>query len=208
MANVVNTQIIMDGNRNAVVKVTGVLDTSNVAASGPLGTASSGVTTLNSKTITFTAGGLTPIVGQGVTGTGIPAGAYVASVTSTTAVVLNVAATANGSSLTFSLVAGSIIIIDPVNYTLIPTGFRIDHLDYSISDPLEVRLLWDGSTQVDILPIAGRGKMSFFNFGGLQNNAPSATGRIALSTAGYNTTIGTTPLVFSVVLELVKQGVQ
>ena len=50
--------------------------------------------------------------------------------------------------------------------------------------------------------------MSFFNFGGLQNNAPSATGRIALSTAGYNTTIGTTPLVFSVVLELVKQGVQ
>ena len=123
MANVVNTQIIMDGNRNAVVKVTGVLDTSNVAASGTLGTASSGVTTLNSKTITFTAGGLTPIVGQGVTGTGIPAGAYVASVTSTTAVVLNVAATANGSSLTFSLVAGSIIIIDPVNYTLIPEKF-------------------------------------------------------------------------------------
>jgi len=101
-----------------------------------------------------------------------------------------------------------LIILSLIHYTLIPTGFRIDHLDYSISDPLEVRLLWDGSTQVDILPIAGRGKMSFFNFGGLQNNAPSATGRIALSTAGYNTTIGTTPLVFSVVLELVKQGVQ
>jgi len=208
MANVVNTQIIMDGNRNAVVKVTGVLDTSNVAASGTLGTASSGATTSGSKVITFTAGGLAPVVGQGVTGTGIPAGAYIATITSTTQVVLNVAATATGSGLTFSLVAGSIIIVDPVNYALIPTGFRIDHLDYSISDPLEVRLFWDGSTQVDIIPIAGRGKMSFWNFGGLQNNAPSPTGRIALSTAGYNTTIGTTPLVFSVVLELVKQGVQ
>ena len=208
MANVVNTQIIMDGNRNAVVKVTGVLDTSNVAASGTLGTASSGATTSGSKVITFTAGGLAPVVGQSVTGTGIPAGAYIATITSTTQVVLNVAATATGSGLTFSLVAGSIIIVDPVNYSLIPTGFRIDHLDYSISDPLEVRLFWDGSTQVDIIPIAGRGKMSFWNFGGLQNNAPSPTGRIALSTAGYNTTIGTTPLVFSVVLELVKQGVQ
>ena len=208
MANVVNTQIIMDGNRNAVVKVTGVLDTSNVAASGTLGTASSGATTSGSKVITFTAGGLAPVVGQGVTGTGIPAGAYIATITSTTQVVLNVAATATGSGLTFSLVAGSIIIVDPVNYSLIPTGFRIDHLDYSISDPLEVRLFWDGSTQIDIIPIAGRGKMSFWNFGGLQNNAPSPTGRIALSTAGYNTTIGTTPLVFSVVLELVKQGVQ
>lgn len=208
MANVVNTQIIMDGNRNAVVKVTGVLDTSNVAASGLLGTAGTGVTTSGSKVITFTAGGLAPIVGQGVTGTGIPTGAYIASIQSTTQVTLNVAATASNTNLTFALTAGSIIIVDPINYALIPTGFRIEHLDYSISDPLEVRLLWDGSTQVDIIPIAGRGKMSFWNFGGLQNNAPSPTGRIALTTTGYSNTLGTTPLVFSVVLELVKQGVQ
>jgi len=208
MANAVNTQIILDGHRNAIVKVTGVLDTSNIAASGTLGTAGSGVTTNGSKVITFTAGGLSPTVGQGVTGTNIPAGAYIASVQSTTQVTLNVAATGPGTGLTFSLVAGSVIIIDPVNYDLIPTGFSIHHLDYSISDPLEVRLFWDGTTQVDILPIAGRGKMSFGSFGGLQNNATNPTGRIALGTAGYNTTLGTTPLVFSVVLEMVKTGVQ
>jgi hypothetical protein len=128
MANQVNTQVLVDGARNAVVKVTGVLDTSNVSPT---------------------------------------------------------------------------IIVDPANFSPVPTGFRIDHLDYSISDPLEVRLLWDGTPQLDILPVAGRGRMSFWNFGGLQNNATSPTGKIALETTGYSS--GT--LVFSVVLELVKQGV-
>ena len=107
MANQVNTQVLIDGHRNAVVKITGVLDTSNVA---------------------------------------------------------------------------STIIIDPANFDLKPTGFRIDHIDYSISDPLEVRLLWDGTPQLDILPIAGRGRMSFWNFGGLQNNAGAGkTGNIYLN---------------------------
>jgi hypothetical protein len=128
MANAVNTQILVDGARNAVVKITGVLDTSNVS---------------------------------------------------------------------------STIVIDPANFSPVPTGFRIDHLDYSISDPLEVRLLWDGTPQLDILPVAGRGRMSFWNFGGLQDNASSPTGKIALETTGY--TSGT--LVFSVVVEMVKQGV-
>lgn len=208
MANVVNTQVILDGHRNAVVKVTGVLDTSNVAASGLLGTAGTGATTNGSNIITFTAGGLTPTIGQGVTATGIPAGAYITAINSATQVTLNVAATATTSNLTFSLTAGSIIIVDPTMFSLIPTNFCIHHLDYSISDPLEVRLLWDAATQVDILPVAGRGRMSFWNFGGLQNNAVSPTGRIALETTGYSATLGTTPLVFSLVLELVKQGVQ
>ena len=50
--------------------------------------------------------------------------------------------------------------------------------------------------------------MSFWNFGGLQDNGGAGvTGKINLLTSGYNTTIGTTPLVFSVVLEMVKIGV-
>ena len=129
MANVVNTQVLIDGKRNAVVKITGVLDTSNVA---------------------------------------------------------------------------STTIIDPANFSGVPTGFRIDHLDYSISDPLEVRLQWDAATPIDILPIAGRGKMSFHNFGGLTDNATNPTGKINILTTGYTT--GT--LIFSVVLEMVKQGTQ
>ena len=129
MANVVSTQVLQDGARNTTVKITGVLDTSNVS---------------------------------------------------------------------------STVIVDPANFFPTPTQFRIDHLDYSISDPLEVRLLWDATTPVDILPIAGRGKMSFWSFGGLQNNGGAgATGKILLETTGYTSGI----LVFSVVLELVKQGV-
>lgn len=129
MANQLNTQILVDGARNTVVKITGVLDTSNVS---------------------------------------------------------------------------STTVIDPASFTPTPTQFRIDHIDYSISDPLEVRLLWDASTPVDILPLAGRGRMSFWNFGGLQDNGGTGkTGKILLETNGYSS--GT--LVFSVVLELVKQGV-
>lgn len=129
MANQVNTQILVDGARNAVVKITGVLDTSNVS---------------------------------------------------------------------------STVIIDPASFSPKPTAFRIDHLDYSISDPLEVRLQWDATTPIDILPIAGRGRMSFWNFGGLQDNGGAGvTGKINLLTTGY--TSGT--LVFSVVVEMVKLGV-
>ena len=129
MANVLSTQVLNDGRRNAVVKITGVLDTSNVS---------------------------------------------------------------------------NTIIIDPANFLPVPTAFRIDHIDYSISDPLEVRLSWDGATSTDILPIAGRGRMSFWNFGGLTDNAATPTGKIALQTTGYVS--GTQ--VFSIVLEMVKQGVQ
>ena len=133
MANSVTTQILEEGPRNVIVKLAGVLDTSDYSLSTALD-----MSTLNQG-------------GKGPT----------------------------------------------------PDTVRIDHIDYSISDPLEVRLLWDGTPQLDILPLAGRGRMSFWNFGGLQNNATSPTGKIALQTTGYST--GT--LVFSVVLELVKQGV-
>jgi hypothetical protein len=133
MANQINTQILVDGARNAVIKITGVLDTSNVSSQ---------------------------------------------------------------------------VIVDPANFTPKPTAFRIDHLDYSISDPLEVRLQWDATTPIDILPIAGRGRMSFWNFGGLQDNGGAGvTGKINLLTSGYDVSLGTTPLVFSVVLEMVKIGV-
>ena len=128
MANSVQTQIITDGPRNATVKITGVLDTSDVALTS---------------------------------------------------------------------------IILPANYSFLPKGFRIYHLDYSISDQLEIQLLWNATVDVPILPLAGRGRMSFVDFGGLINNAGAgSTGGIDLKTNGY--TSGTQ--VFSLVLELVKVG--
>jgi len=132
MANAFTTQIIQEGPRNAIVKLTGILDTSNLA--------------------------------------------------STTAIAM--------SSLT------------QVGTFPAPAQVRIDHLDYSISDQLEVQLAWDATTPVVIMPIAGRGRMSFRDFGGLQNNATAGkTGNILIQTTGWASGIQ----VFSVILELVKQ---
>lgn len=133
MANSFDIQILRDGPRNAVVKLTGVLNTSDLAQQVAVD-----ITTLT----------------QGLTG--------------------------------------------PVAQQL-----RIDHIDYSIQDQLEVQLFWDATTPKEILPLAGRGRMSFWNFGGLQNNAGTGkTGNILLQTTGY--TSGTQ--VFTVILEMVKQG--
>jgi hypothetical protein len=129
MANSLTTQIITDGPRNATVKVTGVLDTSNQA---------------------------------------------------------------------------SVAILDVAALFPVPVSVNIMHLDYSISDQLEVQLLWDATTPVVILPIAGRGRMSFIDFGGLPNNAGvGVTGKINLLTTGWASGIQ----IFSIVLEVVKIGV-
>lgn len=128
MANSLQTQIITDGPRNATVKITGVLDTSNVSSTQ---------------------------------------------------------------------------IVMPASFLPIPDTFRIYHLDYSISDQLEVQLLWDATVPVVIMPLAGRGRMSFVDFGGLVNNAGAGkTGGIDLLTTGWAS--GTQ--IFSLILELVKVG--
>lgn len=129
MANTITYQTIIDGARNTVIKVSGVLDTSNLS---------------------------------------------------------------------------STVIVDPATLVPVPTQLRIDHIDYSISDQLELRLQWDATTPVDIMPLAGRGRMSFWNIGGLQNNAGAGkTGKIKLSTDGYTSGVQ----IFTLILEMVKQGV-
>jgi hypothetical protein len=126
MANILSTQILVDGERNAVVKITGILDTSNV---------------------------------------------------STTTVV------------------------DPASFTPVPTTFRVDAVEYSVGTPLAVRLVWDASTDVDMLALTNAGRMKFTKFGGLQNNSGAGvTGKIQLLTNGYSS--GT--VTFSIVLKLVK----
>jgi len=132
MANAFTTQIIQEGPRNAIVKVTGILDTSNLGLT----------TAVDLTTLT------------------------------------------QGAS------------------ALAPSAVRIDYLDYSISDQLEVQLLWAATANVVIMPLAGRGRMAFQNFGGLQNNAGAGkTGNILIQTTGWASGIQ----VFTVVLEMVKQ---
>ena len=132
MANVYATQIIVDGPRNAIVKITGVLDTSNQAQT----------------------------------------------------LAVDLSTLTQGSTQTR------------------PNAVCIHHIDYSITDQLEIQLTWDATAQVAILPLAGRGRMSFKDFGGLQNNAGAGkTGNINLTTTGWTSGVQ----VFSVVLEMVKQ---
>lgn len=128
MANSLLTQIITDGPRNATVKITGVLDTSDVPAT---------------------------------------------------------------------------TIVKVADFCNLPKGFRIDHIDFSMTDQLEIQLLWEATPDVVILPLAGRGRMTFTDFGGLTTNGgASATGGVRMKTTGWSS--GTQ--VFSLVLELVKTG--
>lgn len=134
MANAFTTQVLEQGPRNYVIKLTGVLDTSDLSAT-----------------------------------TAIDPSTFVDNDT------------------------------DPGIKTA--TTVRIDHIDYSISDQIEVQLQWDATSPTVIMPLAGRGRLSFWNFGGIQNNAGSGkTGKVLVKTTGW--TSGTQ--VFSVVLECVK----
>lgn len=92
----------------------------------------------------------------------------------------------------------------------VPSQWRLDYLWYSISDGIEIQLFWDATAPTLIAPLAGRGKMDFWNFGGLQNDAGAGkTGGIGFSATalpGSAYTAGK-PFTYSVTLELVKQGV-
>jgi hypothetical protein len=133
MANSLSIQILEEGPRNAVIKLVGVLDTSNQSL-----TTAVDLSTLN----------------QGGTG--------------------------------------------PT-----PTAVRIDMVDYSISDALNVQFYWDATTDVIALALVGREDMNFKGFGGVTNNAGAGkTGNILVQTTGY--TSGTQT--YTIVLQLVKQG--
>ena len=91
--------------------------------------------------------------------------------------------------------------IDPINPT---TQYRIDRLEWSISDPIVLRLLWAASTPVRVVELAGRGFFWFGqSYGGLQNNAGAGkTGVISALTTGY---VASSLVAGSVILRCVKQ---
>lgn len=194
MANSTTVQILVDGPRNVVVKLDGIVDTSDIAATGTLGTGASGATTTGSTVLTFTAGGLAPVVGQYVTGTGIPAGAYIKSIDSTTQVTLNTAATATNTGLTFTLVAGNVVLIDPAQLSALnfqgttPTKLIVDKISYNIEAGIAVNTYWDATTPVLLASLVSSGDdLEFKKFGGLYSNAGAGvTGRIVYNTQGWS----------------------
>jgi len=89
MANVTTIQTLVDGPRNVVLKLSGIVDTSDVSVTGTIG-ASGFTTTTGSKTVSFVAGALVPTVGQfltfGDTAATFVAGTYVTSIISETVI--------------------------------------------------------------------------------------------------------------------------
>jgi hypothetical protein len=140
MANSLNIQTVVDGPRNLIVKITGILNTSDIAS-------------------------------------------------------------------TQVIVPQNTFQVSQMNK---PPLIRLDYISYSISDPLEVTLSWGNSTGpaagLPILPLAGRGRMSFDTFAGLVNNQVPTDGSVWLSTTGYGESTDTGVAIFSLVFEFIKAG--
>jgi hypothetical protein len=94
-----------------------------------------------------------------------------------------------------------------------PTTWRIDFIEFSISDGMSVNLWWDATTPVIIVPLAGRGNKHFKDFGGYSGYTAQAaagwTGGLGLSTTFTSpppTLTTGDPLIYMVMLNLVQQG--
>lgn len=82
-------------------------------------------------------------------------------------------------------------------------GVRLDRVEFSIENSLNVNLFWDATTPVRILQLTGDGDMDFTKFGGITNPADKTTSSraISLTTQGWS---ATAILSFTMVLHLVK----
>src|SRR5208282_4310286 len=135
--NVVDTQILEEGPRNAIVKLTGVLDTSDVTE--------------------------------------------------------------------FPAISISDFSNNETRCKL--TGFRVDMLEYSIGQGLEVQLTWNSMNPKQIAPLAGRGRIHSYDYGGFlpDTTRPGYDGSINLATTGWTTQVVPGAVQnFTVVLELIK----
>lgn len=212
--NVLTSQILVDGPRNTVVKIVGVLDTSDVAATGTIG-ASGFTTTTGSNAIAFVAGALLPTLGQYVTfgdsAATFVAGTYITSIIDATHITVNNVALKDNAAaaVTITGTAGVVVIADPAVLSDMvdstetkATKLRIDKIKFTGSDALLANLYWKATASVAAFSVTENADLCFKKFGGLQNNAGTGVnGQITLSTAGW----GSGTKIFTLILELVKQ---
>jgi hypothetical protein len=201
MANSVSTRILVDGPRNHIVEVVGVIDTADIAAASVI---TAGITNLSAVVIYATTTAV--VEGQSVSGTGIPVGATVASVQAGVGFTLSAPATAtNGAA---SLTLGGVIVVDPALMGAVAIGqaavdCNVERIVYSIEPGLDLRLEWEATTPKFIAALTGAGHDEFQDFGGLSNNSGAGkTGRILLITQGWTSGAA---LAFTLVLECVKK---
>lgn len=80
-----------------------------------------------------------------------------------------------------------------------PSGVKIERIHYCVQG-MVLTMLWDATTDVRILDLAGDGCFDFTKFGGLQNNAGTGvTGDILFTTSGHSSGD-----LYSVILEMAK----
>lgn len=86
---------------------------------------------------------------------------------------------------------------------LVLTGFRVDLIEWSMSDGLEINLFWNALTPQQIYQIAGRGRIFAQNYGGFvpDRTREGYDGSINLISTGFAS--GSIQN-FTVILELVK----
>jgi hypothetical protein len=81
-----------------------------------------------------------------------------------------------------------------------PSRVTIDRVHYCVNG-MVARLLWDATTDVTALELAGDGCLDFTSFGGLTNNAGTGvTGDILLTTVGHTASDS-----YTIVLEMTKR---
>lgn len=213
--NVMTIQVLVDGPKNVVIKVDGVVDTSDIAVTGQIG-ASGFTTTLGSRNIAFVAGALLPTLGQYLTfsdgTTTFSAGTYITAITDATHVVVNQAAKATNvaAAITITGTTGNVVLLDPALLSVVDafgtlaTKVRIDNIVFDIEDLLAVDLFWNATVPVSIWHMVGRAKIEpHKRYGGIQNNAGTGVdGKILLSTQGWSSSA---VLSFTFVMECTKQ---
>lgn len=199
MANITTHQLLVDGPRNVVIKLSGIVDTSDVAATGTIG-ASGFTTSTGSYTVTFVAGALAPTVGQFLTfgdaAATFVAGTYVTSIISATSItVSNPALKINAAAaVTITGTAGAVVLLDPAKLTALDhngtlaTRLVIDHIDYNVEPLLTVNLYWEATANTLIQSLVNSGdEIDYKKVGGAWNNAGAGiTGKILYTTQGWS----------------------
>src|SRR5229473_6673731 len=94
-------------------------------------------------------------------------------------------------------------IVTPSATFLAPPLMQLMYIDYAMTDQLEIQIQWQGTPNTPLMPLAGRGRMCFTDFGGIPDNATSPTGNIQIISTGWASGIQ----VFTLVLEMVKKGI-
>jgi hypothetical protein len=93
-------------------------------------------------------------------------------------------------------------IVTPSATFLSPPLVQLMYIDYAMTDQLEIQIQWQGTPNTPLMPLAGRGRMCFVDFGGIPDNATAPTGNIQIISTGWASGIQ----VFTLVLEMVKKG--